>query len=90
MLLEDAKLFLRIDTDDEDTLIQSLINAAVDYIEVATGLTAEQQATEPLCETAQKFLIANWYENRENGGDMAGNSTILSLLKSIKAKAAST
>lgn len=85
--LDSIKEFLRIDTDYEDAQITSLINSAVDYIEVATGLTAEQQATEPLCGTVQKFIVANWYENRDNGGNMEVNSTILSLLKAIKAKA---
>ena len=73
--LESAKAFMRIDTDYEDALITSLIDSAVAYIEVATGLTAEQQADETLCETLQKFLVANWYENRNNGGDMAGNES---------------
>lgn len=86
--LDSIKDFLRIDTDYEDAQITSLINSAVDYIEVATGLTAEEQATEPLCGTVQKFIVANWYANRDNGGNMEGNSTILSLLKAIKAKAA--
>lgn len=85
--LDSIKEFLRIDTDYDDALITSLLNSAVEYINVATGLTAEEQAAEPLCTTVQKFIVANWYENRNNGGDMAGNSTILSLLKTIKAKA---
>lgn len=85
--LESIKEFLRIDTDYEDALLTSMIDSAVEYIKVATGLTAEEQAAEPLCNTVQKFIVANWHENRANGGNMEVNSTILSLLKAIKAKA---
>ncbi len=89
LTLEKAKLFLRIDTDDEDALIQSLIDSAVAYIEDTTGMAAENQ-TSPLVETLQAFLIVNWFENRSSGGDMAGNTTILSLIKTIKSKATET
>ncbi|MBQ6976321.1 MAG: phage gp6-like head-tail connector protein [Selenomonadaceae bacterium] len=89
LTLEKAKNFLRIDTDDEDALIQSLIDSAVAYIEDTTGMTAENQ-TSPLVETLQAFLVANWYENRADGGNMAGSTAILSLLKTVKSKAATT
>lgn len=85
LTLEKAKDFLRVDTDYQDALIQSLIDAAVAYIEDTTGMTAENQ-TSPIVETLQAFLVANWYENRENGGDMAGSTTILSLIKTVKSK----
>lgn len=85
LTLEKAKLFLRIDHSEEDALIQSLIDSAVAYIEDTTGMTADNQNS-PLLETLQAFLVANWYENRDNGGDMAGSTTILSLLKTVKAK----
>ena len=80
---------MRIDTDDEDALIQSLIDSAVAYIEDTTGMTAENQ-TSPLVETLQAFLVANWYEHRADGGNMAGSTAILSLLKTVKSKAATT
>ena len=41
--LVDAKAFLRIDTSDEDTLIQSLIMTSRLHIEVALGLALIQQ-----------------------------------------------
>ena len=43
ILLADAKAFLRIDTPDEDTLIQSLIMTSRLHIEVALGLALIQQ-----------------------------------------------
>ena len=89
LTLEKAKEFLRVDTDYEDALIQSLIDAAVAYITDTTGMTAENQNT-PLIETLQKFIVANWFENRASGGDMAGSSTILSLVKTVKSKVGNT
>ena len=88
LTLEKAKLFLRVDGDEENTLIQSLINSAVEYIETATGLDAESQKDVELCDTLQSFLIMQWY-NRD-GEEQAGDAVIDSLTKSIKAKAATT
>lgn len=87
--LAKAKSFLRIDTDCEDALILSLIDAAVAYIEGTTGMTAENQ-TSPLVETLQAFLVANWFENRDGCSSVTDNPTILSLLKTVKSMAAET
>ena len=45
-----AREWLRIDGTDNDDIIQDLINAVPDYIAVTTGMSAEQQAEEPLAE----------------------------------------
>lgn len=82
--LEDAKLFLRIDDDYEDELLKSLIKAAVDYIETATGLDAESQQSIDLCNTLQRFLVMQWYKRDET----ENYDVIESLVKTIKAKAA--
>lgn len=83
--LEDAKLFLRIDDDYEDELLKSLIKAAVDYIETATGLDAESQQSIDLCNTLQCFLVMQWYNRDEK---TESYDVIESLTKTIKAKAA--
>lgn len=86
LTLEKAKLFLRVDSTDEDELITELIAATVGYIETATGLDAESQATEPLIDTVQSFLVMSWYERGYS--DASVDKAIESLLKVIKAKAA--
>lgn len=40
--LEDAREALRLDGTDNDDIITGLLNAIPDYIELCTGVTAEQ------------------------------------------------
>lgn len=63
LTVEEAKLWLRVDGDEEDELIQNLIDAADQYLLDATGRrwTAETP-TAKLCAMA---LVADWYEHRE-------------------------
>jgi uncharacterized phage protein (predicted DNA packaging) len=62
MTVDEAKLYLRIDGNDEDTLIQSIIAAADMFIENAVG--AVDKSSE-LYQLAVKLLVSHWYENRE-------------------------
>ena len=71
MTLDDVKLYLRVDTSDDDALIQSLITAAETYIKQQTGKTkkivgAEETdiSTDDLYKLCVKLLVAHWYENR--------------------------
>lgn len=63
--LEAAKIHLRVDYDDEDIYIASLIDAAEGYI-VATG-TSISSPPEPDILHALKMLVGHWWENREAG-----------------------
>jgi uncharacterized phage protein (predicted DNA packaging) len=64
--LEDAKTFLRVDGPDDDALIQSLIDASVEYL--ANAAAANIDTSSKLYDLAQKILITHWYENREPVG----------------------
>lgn len=84
MTIEETKEFLRIDGNDEDLLIQSLLTAAESYLTNA-GVTV---TTGALYDLAVKLLVSHWYENRE--AVLIGNisktiefslSTILTQLK---------
>lgn len=60
--LKEAKLFCRIDNDEEDALIKSLIKTADDYIENACGKDYDKNSEKAkLC---QGILVNHWYENR--------------------------
>ena len=85
MTLQEAKNVLRIDTNDNDDLVQSLCDALPDYIEVTTGMTAEQQATEPLVQTVSGFLVTLWYYS-DHADDVKLQRTIDNLLKCITFK----
>lgn len=67
---EEAKEFLRIDDDSEDSLIESLISGAELYLFNATGKSFDN--TNPLAKLYCRVLITDWFENR---GLMADNKT---------------
>lgn len=85
MTLAEAKDVLRIDTTDNDALITSLIEAVPGYIEVTTGMSEEQQETEPLVKTVAGFLLLLWYY-ADHSDDEKLQRTIDSLLKCITFK----
>lgn len=87
--LEQTREVLRLDTTDNDAIITGLMEAVPDYIELCTGITAEQQATEPLADTVTKFLLILWYNAERADGDKI-QRTIDSLLKTLQLKAGTT
>lgn len=75
MTLEDAKLYLRVDGDEEDNQIQTLMTAAESYVRQQTGKTKKivavdgeptetDIASDALYTLCVKLLLAHWYENR--------------------------
>ncbi len=59
--LEQARQMLRVDAGANDALIESLLAAIPPYIEVATGLTAEEQEGESMVYTVSDMLLNLWY-----------------------------
>jgi uncharacterized phiE125 gp8 family phage protein len=55
--LEEAKLHLRVDTDAEDTMIQSFISAARDYCERETGIALASQTLEYTTEATDYIFL---------------------------------
>lgn len=62
-MLNDVKDFLRIDTNDDDILLTSLITASEEYIKNSTR--PDVNTTSELYKIALKLLVSHWYENRE-------------------------
>lgn len=60
--LKETKEYLRVDGDEEDTLITSLIAAAQEYLKNATGKTFDN--TNELARLFCLVLVVDWYENR--------------------------
>lgn len=85
MTLATAKNILRVDGGDNDALVNSLLAALPDYIEVSTGMTATQQLTEPLVDTVSGFLITLWYYGDHSDTEKL-QRVIDSLLKAITLK----
>mgnify|MGYP000356459428 FL=1 len=63
LTLEEAKTWLRIDSDEEDSILEMLIGAAETYLHNATGnrFSSENQLAKMYC----LVLCADWYENRD-------------------------
>lgn len=62
-MLDDVKVYLRVDHSYEDDLIESLIKAAISYIKRGTGVTITADNDKGML--ALKLLVGHWYENRE-------------------------
>ena len=88
MTLTEACNVLHVDEGNNDELISSLLQALPSYIEVATGLTEEQQALEPLVDTVSGFILTQWYY-ADHADDQALTRTINSLLKALSIRARS-
>lgn len=76
--IEDMKIYLRVDTDDEDGLIETQMLAADKYIsgkvsktQALSGVneTGEKSyatlAEDPLYQQSVKLMVSHWYDNRE-------------------------
>ena len=62
MTLDEIKLYCRIDSDDEDTLLLSLIETAKQFLQESAHIVYDEKNN--LHEMCIKLLVANWYENR--------------------------
>lgn len=60
--LDEAKLYLKVDFDDEDLLISNLIEASEMYLENATGKKFDEN--NKLAKLYCNCLIHEWYNNR--------------------------
>lgn len=71
LLLNDVKLYLRVDDYTEDEVIQGMIDAAKQYIQTGTGVTFDETNARHLL--TLKMIVAHWYDNR----GLVGNTTEL-------------
>lgn len=79
--LEEMKQYLRIDFDDEDSLIQDLITGAVkSCMDIARVETEEELAEIDNAKIAVMFATAYMYEHREEANHNSMNLTLRALL----------
>lgn len=62
LTLEDTKKFLRVDTNDDDALITTLIDASETYLYNSTGKNFD--STNNLAKLFCMVLVSDWYDNR--------------------------
>ena len=79
--IDEVKAFLKVDYDDEDLTIQSLITASEMYLKNASGkeFTSENKLAVLYC----KVLINEWYNNRELMAKQSVSDKIRFTLQSI-------
>ena len=88
--LEEVKLWLRVDHDEEDTILQSMIAAAEEYLRSALPSWIDP-AKNPPAKILALSIIADMYENRDTIADvryaaqLAGyRQTVQSLIAQLK------
>ena len=62
MKLEDIKIYLRIDGDEEDGLLNTMMAAGEEYIRSAVGAYDD---TDPTAQVLLAAIVQNMYDNRE-------------------------
>ena len=65
--LEEVKLYLRVDCDDEDTLTSTFINVSEDLVEgILRYPVSEFEIVPEIIKQAVMYSVANMYEKRED------------------------
>lgn len=79
--LEEAKSYLRVDFDDEDEMIESLIQSSIKHsMDVARVDSEEDLSKNPNGKIAVLYMTAYLYEHREEADYSALNLTLRALL----------
>lgn len=79
--LEEAKSYLRVDFDDEDEMIESLIQSSIKHsMDVARVDSEEDLSKNPNGKIAVLYMIAYLYEHREEADYSELNLTLRALL----------
>ena len=79
--LEEAKSYLRVDFDDEDEIIESLIQSSIKHsMDVARVNSEEELSKNPNGKIAVLYMTAYLYEHREEADYSELNLTLRALL----------
>ena len=79
--LEEAKSYLRVDFDDEDEMINSLIQSSIKHsMDIARVNSEEDLSKNPNGKIAVLYMTAYLYEHREEADYSELNLTLRSLL----------
>ena len=78
--VDEAKNYLRIDIDEEDSLIRTLLNTAVQLCLDVARCEREEFETSDLSKAAVLYTLAYLYEHREDADHHELTLTLRSLL----------
>ena len=82
--LEEMKNFMRIDYDDDDSLIAALILRSQQICADVARLDTEKLAEQSICKTAVMYTVAYLYEHRENADFNKLKLSLRALLSDIR------
>ena len=83
--LEEAKSYLRVDFDDEDEMIESLIQSSIKHsMDVARVDSEEELSKNPNGKISVLYMTAYLYEHREDADYSDLNLTLRSLLFGVR------
>lgn len=82
--LEEARNYLRIDNEDDDSLIQTLLDAAVQLCTDISRCDDEKFSKSALSKTAVLYTLSYLYEHREEADHHDLTLTLRSLLFSLR------
>lgn len=84
--LEEVKTYLRIDYEDEDVLLQTLIQAATELCADVVRIPAAElmEQVNPNLHTAVLYTVAYLYEHREKADHRTLTLTLRSLLFGVR------
>jgi uncharacterized phage protein (predicted DNA packaging) len=82
--LTDAKLFLRIDGDEEDTLVSSLLIMSTELVEgILRRKISEFETIPETIKQAVLLAVATLYENRQGGKEGLNTVDLIDLIKRL-------
>ena len=87
LTLNEAKNYLRIDYDDDDLWLQSLLVATVDYLKDAIDdfdIKVEKDKFKSRAKIIALVLLQDWYDNREHAESKALTYTIRSMITQLQ------
>lgn len=83
--LEEAKIYLRVDFDDEDEMINSLILSSINHCKDIARVESEKELSKnPNSKIAVLYMTAYLYEHREDADYSELNLTLRALLFGIR------
>lgn len=83
--LDEVKMYLRVDFDDEDELIKSLIQSSMNHCkDIARAESDESLSKNPNGKIAVLYMTAYLYEHREDADYSELNLTLRSLLFGVR------
>lgn len=87
LTLNEAKNYLRIDYDDDDLWLQSLLVATVDYLKDAIDdfdVKVEKDKFKSRAKIIALVLLQDWYDNREHSESKDLTYTIRSMITQLQ------